>query len=83
MLNACVQPAESLGKVRSFTVDVHPQKTHKQANETTQYVQNHLLLPAFHLAPTHDCPQPNMAIWHLLAGVFSPPSTAPITITTT
>ena len=79
----CAKPAESYGKIRSFAVDTYPQKGHTATTKPTQYVQNRTLLPAFHLFPTHDYPQPKTTVWHLLAGVFSPPSTGSITITTT
>lgn len=79
----CAKPAESRGKIRSFAVDAHPQTACVSIAKPAQYVQNHTFLPAFHLFPTHDYPQPKTTVWHLLAGVFSPHSTGPITITTT
>lgn len=80
---ACAKPAESRGKTRSFAVDVRPQYACRWIAKHTRYVQNPQLLPAFHLSPTHDYPQSKVTIWYLLVGVFSPPSTGPITITTT
>ena len=82
-ISTCVKLAETHGKSRSFTVDVRPQTAYMATAKPAQYVQNHTFLPAFHLFPTHDYPQPKTTVRHLLAGVFSPPSTAPITITTT
>lgn len=79
----CAKPAESYRKSRLFAVDAYPQTAYMATAKLTQHVQNHTVLPAFHLSPTHDYPQPKTTVWHLFVGVFSPPSTGPITITTT
>ena len=79
----CVKLAETRGKIGSFAVSIHPQLASTPAVKPAQDVQNHLFLPVFHLLPTHDYPQSKTATLHLLSGMFSPPSTGPITITRT
>lgn len=82
MVSVCGKAVNSVWDARLKAVDVYPHSVGFTMNHDLQAVYNHNLMPVLTSRFPHFYPQVILAKTTLLARLFSPLSTLPITIAT-